>query len=638
MLSLSWGTLRERRWLFAGAVSAVALGVALVQSSLLTLVATGEPQIPPGTSGREAEQIREGYVGAATLLGMTVLLAAFLAVFIVGSTFAFTVAQRRRDLALLRLAGGSRRQLVVLLLTEALLLGLAGTVLGVLLGVPAMWAQAWLLVRLGFLPGHFTVGWSAGVLPVSAGVGLGVAVCGVLAAALRAARLRPLDAVRDSGAAARVMTAGRWLVGLSCLALAAPLVVAGQSADFLGALLVAMAVSMLGAVAFSMLSPLLVPPAGWVLGSALRRAGVLGELAEANLREGTRRSAATAAPLIVLVALTAGFAGTLDSLAAATGVEIRRLTAGDLVVESTGAQAARLRQIPGVAVASTRLSVEISIRAEHREEGRTWRHTYHSGIVAIDPDAYQRTQRLRPAAGSLDRLRGATVAIGPGLAAEPIRRKVPPVARIGDRRVRLRIVAVMPEVLENGADAFLVPRELIPDELAARSPAETIVQVAPGASVQEVAARIRAADLGTVRTVSEWADARVAAQTRGNRDIMLVLLGMSGLYAAIAVVNALVMAGAERRTEFAVARLTGLSRGQVVRAALVESCAVIAIGLLLGGLVAAAALSGLQVIAVPWTLLFWLAAGAFLVGGATTVLTAWWATRPAPVTLAAARE
>lgn len=638
MLSLSWGTLRDRRWLFAGALAAVALGVALVQSSLLTLVATGEPQIPPGASGREAEQISEGYVGAATLLGMTVLLAAFLAVFIVGSTFAFTVAQRRRDLALLRLVGGSRLQLIRLLLTEALLLGLAGTVLGVLLGLPAMWAQAWLLVRLDFLPESFTVGWSVKVLPVSAAVGLGVSVCGVLAASLRAARLRPLDAVRDIGPAARVMTAGRWLVGISFLALAVPLVVAGQSADFLGALLIAMAVSMLGAVAFSMLSPLLVPPAGWVLGLALRRVGVLGELAEANLREGTRRSASMAAPLIVLVALTAGFSGTLDSLAEATGVEVRRLTAGDLVVESTGAQAARLSEIPGVAVASTRLSVEISIRAEHREEGRTWRHTYYSGIVAIDPDAYRRTQRLRPASGSLDRLRGATIAIGPGLSDEPIRRKPPVVARIGDRRVRLRIVAVMPAVLENGADTFLVPRELIPDELAARSPAETIVQVAPGASVREVADRIRAAGLGTVRTVSEWADARVAAQTRGNRDIMLVLLGMSGLYAAIAVVNALVMAGAERRVEFAVARLTGLSRGQVIRAALVESCAVVAIGLLLGGLVAAAALSGLQVIAVPWTLLLLLALGAFLVGGATTVLTAWWATRPAPVALASARE
>jgi putative ABC transport system permease protein len=380
-----------------------------------------------------------------------------------------------------------------------------------------------------------------------------------------------------------------------------------------------------------------VPPAGRALGLVLR-ASVLGELARANLREGARRSASTAAPLIVLVALTAGFSGTLDSLAKATGKDVERLTAGDLVVESTGAQAARIGEVPGVAVASTRLSVEIAVRVEHREEGRTWHRTYHSGIVAIDPVAYQRTQRLRPRAGSLDRLRGATIAVGPGLAFEGISRKAPVTARIGDRRVRLRIVAVMPEVLENGADAFLVPRALVPDALAARSPAETVVQVAPGVDAEAVAGRIRGAGLGTVRTVPEWAGSRVAAQTRGNMAIMVVLMGMSGLYAALAVVNALVMAGAERRAEFAVARLTGLSRGQVVRAALVESCAVTTIGLMLGAVVAAAALSGMRIIAVPWTLLALLAAGAYLVAGTTTVLTTLSATRPPPVALAAARE
>lgn len=58
----------------------------------------------------------------------------------------------------------------------------------------------------------------------------------------------------------------------------------------------------------------------------------------------------------------------------------------------------------------------------------------------------------------------------------------------------------------------------------------------------------------------------------------------------------------------------------------------LAIGLPLGALAAVAALSGLPVVAVRWALLFWPAAGS------VTVLTAWWVTRPASVTLAAARE
>ncbi|MFG2002046.1 FtsX-like permease family protein [Spirillospora sp. NPDC048911] len=643
MLRMSLSTFRERWPLFAGAILTVTLGVALVQSSVLVLMATGEPKVPPGVSGEEAEQIREGYVGAATLLGMAVPLAMFLAVFIVGSTFAFTVAQRRRELALLRVVGGSRPQLVRLLLSEALLLGLTGSVLGIVVGVPATSVQSWLLVRIGLLPGGFSAPWSFAIVPVSLGVGIGVAVCGVLTASWNAARLRPLDAVRHGPGAGRVMTAGRWLFGLSALALTILLVAAGQSADLLGALLIAMAVSVLGSVALSRLSPLAVPLTARLFGAALRGTA-LGELAQANLRDGVRRNASTAAPLIVLVGLLIGLSGALGSLARATGADLRRITAADLVVGSTGAGAARLAGIPGVAVTSPQVPVEVSVTARHRVGQRSYRRTHHSGVTAVDPVAYQRTHRLVPRSGSLAELRGRTVAIGPRLAAGGVRGDSV-TARIGGRTLRLRIVARLPETLENGGDSFLVPHDLIPAGLTANAPAETLVQVAPGASPDDVGRRIQAAGIGTVRTVAAWADGRVAEQQRGMNGIMTVLMGLSGLYAAVAVVNAVVIAGAERRTEFAVARVTGLSRAQVVGTALIESAAVTSIGLFLGALVAAGALAGfrpgpggVQVLAVPWGLLGLLTAGAFLVTGIASVLTSWAATRPSPVALVAARE
>jgi putative ABC transport system permease protein len=110
--------------------------------------------------------------------------------------------------------------------------------------------------------------------------------------------------------------------------------------------------------------------------------------------------------------------------------------------------------------------------------------------------------------------------------------------------------------------------------------------------------------------VAKWADAEADAQQKGNEAIFAVLVGLGGLYAAVAVVNAVVIAGAERKVEFAVARLTGMSRPQVVRMALVEAAAVTAIGLLLGLLVAAGALAGIgsaanravgrPLVAVPW--------------------------------------
>src|SRR6476660_7320668 len=103
MLRGSVGAMRTRWHLFAGAVVAVALGVGLVQSGLQMLAATDRPALPAGLSAYDRARVREGYVGAATLLGMSVMLAVFLTVFIVSTTFGFTVVQRRRELGLLRL-------------------------------------------------------------------------------------------------------------------------------------------------------------------------------------------------------------------------------------------------------------------------------------------------------------------------------------------------------------------------------------------------------------------------------------------------------------------------------------------------------------------------------------------------------
>ncbi len=137
MLRLSVGAVRDRWQLFAGAVVAVALGVGLVQSGVQMLAATGRPVLPAGLSAYERAQIREGYVGAGTLLGMSVMLAVFLTVFIVSTTFGFTVVQRRRELGLLRLVGAQRGYLCLMLVCEAALLGLLGSAIGVPVGLIA---------------------------------------------------------------------------------------------------------------------------------------------------------------------------------------------------------------------------------------------------------------------------------------------------------------------------------------------------------------------------------------------------------------------------------------------------------------------------------------------------------------------
>src|SRR3954452_13760996 len=105
MFRLSRAGLAERWPLFIGAALTVCLGVALVQSSLLLLISAATFTAPAGLPAADRLRIADEAVAAVALLGVMLGFAAFLAIFIISSTFGFTVAQRRRDLALLRVVG-----------------------------------------------------------------------------------------------------------------------------------------------------------------------------------------------------------------------------------------------------------------------------------------------------------------------------------------------------------------------------------------------------------------------------------------------------------------------------------------------------------------------------------------------------
>ncbi|MFD2420016.1 FtsX-like permease family protein [Amycolatopsis pigmentata] len=630
MFQLSLATFRERRSLFAGAVLIVTLGVALVQSSLLILVSAASPVLPPGLSLQDAERLRDGYSAAVALLAMMLAIATFLAVFIVASTFAFTVAQRRRDLALLRLTGAGRGQVRRLLLSEAILLGLIGTLAGVPAGLVVQRWQAALLVGLDFLPPDFSVRWQGWILAVSAGIGVGIAVLGVLAAARRASKVLPLEALRDLGEAAKVMTGPRWFSGILFLGGALALVILTPASSDEAAIPLAVNGAIAAAVGLSVLSPLVVPLAGRVLGLFLRRS-TLGMLAQANLRDGVRRSASTAAPLLVLVALVLSLSGTLGTISAASRAAQAQNTAADLVVESAGPVP---HDVPGVAVASAETPVTMTITSYDAKQKAK---TKNVRALAVDPESYAKVHPLTPS--SLADLRGMTMAMTESHD-DSLGDLVQ--ATVGGRDLRLRVAAILPDQV-NGGPGVLIPREVAASSDDGAS-TETLVRLVPGADATAVAATYRTAG-ARVTTIADWLEASASAQEAMNTRIMAVLLGLSGGYAVVAVINAIVIAGAQRRAEFAAARASGLYRGQVVRMALVESGVVAAIGVGLGTLAAAGPLTGIgramnrmsgtQVFFVPWVPFLLILAGTVLTVSVTSVLTALSATRPAPVTLLA---
>ncbi|MGI5417281.1 FtsX-like permease family protein [Actinomadura luteofluorescens] len=647
MFALSWSSFRQRWPLFAGALVSVAFGVALVTSAVQIAASATPPDLRSGLDRVEWERLRTGYDDVATIMTMAALLAAFLTVFIVATTFAFTVDQRRRDLALLRLVGVGTGQVRRILVGEASLLGAAGVAVGVPLSVPVAGAQLWFVERAGFLPDGYTLVWRAWPSLLGAGAGLAVAVLGVLAASRRAARIPPLAALREDDTAARAMTVGRWAVGLGLAALTGVLAALAPVAGLVAALPLSLGVAVFGGIGLSLLSPLAVPLAGRVLGFLLR-GSTIGAVATANVRHAVRRSASTAAPLIVLVALVIGLAGTLGAVARASEIELRDTTVGDLVVETAGRHAGRVAALPGVASASVEVEAPVMLDVDVLNGGEAERERITSGIVVVDPARYPRAHPVHPIAGSLADVRGPAIAMVQHTSdGERLRIGQRALIDLGGRRRKVRIAAILPETLDTSRQV-LVPDGLLPPELLADAPARVIVRAAGDAGRAEVTRTVGERRLGTVATIDGWITGSVAAQQRTNDATMMVLLGLSGLYAAMAVVNAVIMAGAARGHELAVVRMTGLTTRQVLLLTLVESVTVTAIGLALGAVVVAAALTcialaaaatiGTAVVAPPTTLIMGVTIGALLVTAATTAATTWRTTRRRPIHVAASRE
>ena len=639
MWSISLRTLRDRWTLFVGALLSVALGVALVQSSTVLLVAAARTHPAPGSTPGEARAVRETVEGMSSLMGISIFLAVFLSVFIIGSTMAFAVVERRRELALLRLNGASRRQARRLLLGEGLVVGLAGTGLVALLGLVATAVESRLVHRAGLDTGLLHIGFPAWVLLIDLGAGLGSALAGVLVAARRAGRVRPLDALRETGEQRRVMTVGRWIWALL---LGTPAVVgamlAQASGDVLVAIMVGLLVILAGSIALQQLSPLVVPLVARLLALPARR-HVVGELAQAGMRDGVRRSATTAGPVIVLFGLVVGLLGILATQTEASRVERVQQSSAQLVVVSHGDLSGRVAATPGVAVASPETTVSVPVRVR-TPRGR-WASVDAPVVTAVDPAAYRRLTHQPPAAGHLVDFTGGSAVLGPSASDDGLGR--PEAVRVGG--VVLPVVARVDTTIAGGADV-LVDRRDVPAALLANAPTTTFVGLAPGVSAAAV--RDRLAGVGTVSTVPVWARGLAREQARENNGVMAALAGLGGLYAFLSLVNAVAIGTAQRRREFAVARVTGASRGQVVSAAALESFGVGAIGVALGSAVVAVCLLGVRhgiegslgvpVLAVPWTLGVWLAVAALAAGAGTAAVVAWSATRTAPGRLVAARE
>ena len=168
----------------------------------------------------EAVQDSAELSGLTTFLAVAAAISAFVAITVIASAFGLSVAQRRRDLALLRIVGATPRQVARMVRAEAAVVGVAGSALGCLLGV--IWAPLlarWIAGR-GLSPAWFGVQLTAGSVPalvIAFLAGVAVAVASVLVAAHRAGRIGPTEALREAAVEPARVSPGRLFGGLGCL-------------------------------------------------------------------------------------------------------------------------------------------------------------------------------------------------------------------------------------------------------------------------------------------------------------------------------------------------------------------------------------------------------------------------------------
>ena len=259
-------------------------------------------------AAKNVASINDDFLGFfTTFLVMFAAIAVLVATFSIYNTFSILVAQRTRESALLRAVGASRGQILAGTLLEALVIGVVASVAG--LGVGVLLAQGLKGVfdafGLGLPAGGIT--FTATSIVLALVVGVVVTVLAALGPARRAGRVAPVEAMRESAAETGQVTRGRIVGGavLAVIGLAALLI--GVALDS-GAQLQIAGIGALGLlVGMIVLGPVAAGPAGRLLGYPMARRGVTGELARENATRNPRRTASTAAALMVGVAVVVVF-------------------------------------------------------------------------------------------------------------------------------------------------------------------------------------------------------------------------------------------------------------------------------------------------------------------------------------------
>jgi putative ABC transport system permease protein len=502
----------------------------------------------------------------------------FVGGFIILNTFSILVAQRTRELALLRALGASRRQVMVSVVAEAFLVGLFASLVGLGLGVLVAIGLQSLLKAFGIdLPASGAVVAPRTII-ASLIVGVGVTVLSSISPARKASKIAPMAALRGSGveqggslrrrsvAGAVVMAAG---VGLLLYGLFG----GGISLVGLGAALVFVGVALL--------SPLAAVPMARVIGAPFPKiAGMSGKLGRQNAMRNPRRTAATAAALTVglgLVACVSVLAASIKSSAA--DVVDKYLAADYIISTSQFAPTISTDLAPRLASQPELAAVSGLQTGDWRSNGQT------RSLYAGDPATLGRVLKLDVTAGDVGGLARGEVLVGEQELKDKklkIGDTLPMTfARTGTRELRIAGTFAKNQLL----GSYLVSTATFDANYTDRLDFVVLAKAAPGvtpAASRSAVERVTN-DFPNVE-LRDQSEFKKQQENQVNQILGLItaLLALSILIALFGIVNTLALSIFERTRELGLLRAVGMSRRQIRSMIRGESVIIAVLGAVLG--------------------------------------------------------
>jgi len=529
-------------------------------------------------------------------------IALFVAAFLISNTFRIIVSQRTRELALLRAVGATGRQVTIIVVLEALIVGVVASVIGIGVGVLLAVVIQALMEALG-------IGMPSGSLVIAPrtiafGLGFGVffTLISAVIPAIRASRVPPVAALRETSVGFSKPLRNRMIAGVSITVAGVTLLLAGLLGDFSNALLMVGIGAGLTFIGVAVISPFFSKAFGRFVGAPLPRLfGVPGRLAQENAIRKPRRMAATASALMIGVALVS----ILAVLAASAKTTIRGAVEDEIIAEfqieprgfsdptATGVSPAlkeSVAALPEVEVAS-------SYRVGAYREPGSGSESYLAGV----DDQLDRVVRLEIPAGSFGDLGPGTVMVdsdwaedndvlvGDTVIIEPKE----------DRPVELTVVATFSSQLFQGT-RYAISMEDFNEYYTAGLEAMVMVKLADGVDAEAFRPTLEAlvAEYPNVEmnNAEEYID-KVAGQVDLFLNILTALLGFSILIALLGIMNTLALSIFERKREIGLLRAVGMTRRQVRRMIRWEAVLIAVfgavIGLVVGGLLGVAVVFGI---------------------------------------------